>query len=83
MEIPSGYRLHFRYGMVSMDSGLEFRYRLNGTGLPDAWSAWTDRDLFIRAITPGEYLLEVAGAHPQRTGRRADQLPLSRLAALV
>ena len=68
-EIPSGYRLHFRYGMVSMDSGLEFRYRLNGSGLPDAWSSWTDRDLFIRAITPGDFLLEVQAR--TRSGRVA------------
>ncbi|MEO6517608.1 MAG: GGDEF domain-containing protein, partial [Pseudoxanthomonas sp.] len=69
VEIPSGYRLHFRYGLVSMDSGLEFRYRLNGSGVADAWSAWTDRDLFIRAITPGEYLLEVQAR--TRSGRIA------------
>jgi diguanylate cyclase (GGDEF)-like protein len=68
-EIPSGYRLHFRYGMVSMDSGLEFRYRLNGGGLPEDWSAWTDRDLYIRAITPGDYLLQVEAR--TRSGRRA------------
>jgi diguanylate cyclase (GGDEF)-like protein len=69
VEIPSGYRLHFRYGLVSMDSGLEFRYRLNGAGLPDDWSNWTDRDLFIRAITPGEYLLQVEAR--TRSGRVA------------
>ena len=69
VEIPSGYRLHFRYGIVSMDSGVEFRYRLNGGDLPDPWSAWTDRDLFIRAITPGDYLLEVQAR--TRSGRQA------------
>ena len=69
VEIPSGYRLHFRYGIVSMDSGLEFRYRLNGGGLPDDWSAWTDRDLYIRAITPGDYLLQVEAR--TRNGRVA------------
>jgi diguanylate cyclase (GGDEF)-like protein len=52
-----------------MDSGLEFRYRLNGGGLPEDWSAWTDRDLFIRAITPGEYLLQVEAR--TRSGRVA------------
>jgi diguanylate cyclase (GGDEF)-like protein len=69
VEIPSGYRLHFRYAMVSMDSGAEFKYRLNGAGVPDAWSNWTDRDLFIRAITPGDYLLEVKAR--TRSGREA------------
>jgi diguanylate cyclase (GGDEF)-like protein len=69
VEIPSGYRLHFRYGIVSMDSGLEFRYRLNGGGLPEDWSSWTDRDLYIRAITPGDYLLEVQAR--TRSGRVA------------
>ncbi len=69
VEVPSGYRLHFRYGLVSMDSGLEFRYRINGSGLPDAWSNWTDRELFIRTITHGEYLLEVQAR--TRSGRLA------------
>jgi diguanylate cyclase (GGDEF)-like protein len=69
VEIPSGYRLHFRYGIVSMDSALEFRYRLNGGDLPDPWSAWTDRDLFVRAITQGDYLLEVQAR--TRSGRVA------------
>jgi diguanylate cyclase (GGDEF)-like protein len=69
VEIPSGYRLHFRYGMVSMDSGLEFRYRLNGSGLPDAWSNWTDRDLYIRAVTPGDFMLQVEAR--TRSGRAA------------
>lgn len=70
-EIPSGYRLHFRYGMVSMDSGLEFRYMLHGTdsGLAEEWSNWTDRDLFVRAVTPGDYLLQVEAR--TRSGRLA------------
>ena len=69
VEIPSGYRLHFRYGLVSMDSGLEFRYRLNGSGQAEEWSSWTDRDLFVRAITPGEYQLQVEAR--TRSGRKA------------
>lgn len=69
VEIPAGYRLHFRYGLVSMDSAVEFRYRLNGPGLPEDWSSWTDRDLFIRAITPGDYLLQVEAR--TRSGRVA------------
>lgn len=57
VEIPSGSRLHFRYSLVSMESGLEFRYFIHG--VTDEWSEWTDRDLYLRAMTPGEYLLEV------------------------
>ena len=81
VEIPAGYRLHFRYGMVSMDSDVQFRYRINGDGLPDAWSAWTDRDLFIRVITRGDYLLEVeartrSGRQAQRASYRYRILPL-------
>jgi diguanylate cyclase (GGDEF)-like protein len=67
IEIPSGYRLHFRYSLVSMDSGLQFRYRIHGA--MDDWSDWTDRDLRVRALTPGDYLLEV-GART-RAGRAA------------
>jgi diguanylate cyclase (GGDEF)-like protein len=43
--------------MVSMESGAEFRYLLHG--VTPEWSAWTDRDLFIRALPAGDYALEV------------------------
>jgi diguanylate cyclase (GGDEF)-like protein len=58
-NIPSGYRLHFRFGIVSMDSRPEFRYRLQGAGIPDEWSNWTDRDLTVQANTPGDFVLTV------------------------
>jgi diguanylate cyclase (GGDEF)-like protein len=70
VEIPSGSRLHFRYGLVSMDAGLQFRYRLHGSAAEE-WSSWTDRDrdLYVRAVTPGDYVLEVEAR--TRTGRLA------------
>jgi diguanylate cyclase (GGDEF)-like protein len=68
VEVQSGSRLHFRYGLVSMDSGLQFRYRLHGSAAEE-WSEWTDRDLFVRAVTPGEYVLEVEAR--TRSGRRS------------
>jgi diguanylate cyclase (GGDEF)-like protein len=52
-----------------MDSGLEFRYRLNGGGLPEDWSAWNDRDQFIRPNTPGQYQLQDEAR--TRSGRSA------------
>jgi len=72
VEIPAGYRLHFRYGLVSMDSGLEFRYMLHGSSGTEEWSDWTDRDLFIRAFTPGDYLLEVQAR--TKSGRLAEPM---------
>ncbi|MGH8028771.1 MAG: diguanylate cyclase [Arenimonas sp.] len=70
VEVDSGSRLHFRYGLVSMESGLQFRYRLHGSSAEE-WSAWTDRDrdLYVRAVTPGDYVLEVEAR--TRTGRQA------------
>jgi diguanylate cyclase (GGDEF)-like protein len=70
VEVPSGSRLHFRYGLVSMDAGLQFRYRLHGSAAEE-WSGWTDRDrdLYVRAVTPGDYVLEVEAR--TRTGRLA------------
>lgn len=78
VDIPSGARLHFRYGLVSMESGLEFRYFIHG--VTDSWSEWTDRDLFLRAMTPGEYLLEVqartkSGRYATPTSYRYRVLP--------
>ena len=70
IEVQSGSRLHFRYGLVSMESGLQFRYRLHGSSAEE-WSGWTDRDrdLYVRAVTPGDYMLEVEAR--SRTGRLA------------
>jgi diguanylate cyclase (GGDEF)-like protein len=59
IEIPEGYRLHFRYGLVSMDSGLQFRYKVHGIAETETWTDVADRDLFIKAITSGDYVLEV------------------------
>jgi diguanylate cyclase (GGDEF)-like protein len=58
-DIPAGYRLHFRFGIVSMDSPPEFRYQLRGPGIPDEWSNWTDRELTVQANTSGDFVLTV------------------------
>ena len=57
VEVPAGHSLNMRFSMVSMESGAEFRYLLHGV-TPD-WSSWTDRDLFVRALPAGDYVLEV------------------------
>ncbi len=57
VSVPPGYSLNLRFSMVSMESGAEFRYMLHGV-TPD-WSSWTDRDLFVRALPAGDYVLEV------------------------
>ena len=57
VSVPPGHSLNLRFAMVSMESGAEFRYLLHGV-TPD-WSSWTDRDLFVRALPAGDYVLEV------------------------
>lgn len=57
VSVPPGHSLNLRFSMVSMQSGAEFRYILHGV-TPD-WSSWTDRDLFVRALPAGDYVLEV------------------------
>ncbi len=57
VQVPPGHSLNLRFAMVSMESGAEFRYMLHGV-TPD-WSSWTDRDLFVRALPAGDYVLEV------------------------
>ena len=57
VQVPPGHSLNLRFSMVSMESSAEFRYMLHGV-TPD-WSSWTDRDLFIRALPAGDYVLEV------------------------
>ncbi|WP_290887539.1 diguanylate cyclase [Arenimonas sp.] len=67
VQVPAGYGLSLRFGMVSMESGAEFRYLLHG--VTPAWSDWTDRDLTIRALAAGDYSLEVQAR--TRNGRQA------------
>lgn len=69
VEIPAGYRMHFRFGLVNLDGGIEFRYRLYGATGADAWSDWVDRDLFVAAVTAGDYRLDVQAR--TRSGRKA------------
>lgn len=67
VQVPAGHSLNLRFSMVSMESGAEFRYLLHG--VTPEWSAWTDRDLFIRALPAGSYALEVQAR--TRNGREA------------
>ena len=57
VQVPPGHSLSIRFSLVSMEGGAQFRYLLHGV-TPD-WSDWTDRDLFIRALPAGDYVLEV------------------------
>ena len=68
--VPAGHSLNLRFSMVSMESGAEFRYLLHG--VTPEWSAWTDRDLFIRALAAGNYALDVQAR--TRNGREAATL---------
>ncbi len=62
--VQPGHSLSLRFGLVSMESGAQFRYQLHG--VTAGWSDWTDRDLFIRALDAGDYVLEIEG----RTGHQ-------------
>lgn len=70
IKVPAGYNLKMRFSMVSLESGVEFRYRM--LQLSSEWSAWSDRDLFIRAQPPGEYVLELQAK--TRAGRQAETI---------
>jgi diguanylate cyclase (GGDEF)-like protein len=70
VQVPPGYGLNLRFGMVSMESGAEFRYLLHG--VTPGWSDWTDRDLAIRALAAGDYSLEVQAR--TRNGRQASAM---------
>ena len=60
-DVAPGSRLHFRYTMVHLAGPVEYRYRVerDGQSHEEPWSEWTDRDLFIRTLTPGDYELSV------------------------
>jgi len=68
--VPAGHNLKMRFSMVSLESGVEYRYRL--LQLSSEWSAWTDQDLFIRAQAPGDYIFELQAR--TRAGRMAETI---------
>jgi diguanylate cyclase (GGDEF)-like protein len=57
IDVPAGHRVFFRFASGSLLSPAEYRYRV--LGLADQWGPWTDRELYVRSATPGEYVLEV------------------------
>jgi diguanylate cyclase (GGDEF)-like protein len=70
VQVPPGHSLNLRFAMVSMESGAEFRYLLHGV-MPE-WSAWTDRELFIRTLPAGDYRLDVEAR--TRNGRQTARM---------
>ena len=62
-RVPAGSQLHFRYGMISMDSSPEYRYRLDGDAdaVPREWSRWSGGELTLAAVDTGDYVLTVEG----------------------
>ncbi|WP_334132029.1 GGDEF domain-containing protein, partial [Silanimonas lenta] len=62
LELRSQEPIRMRFTLKSLESGARFRYRLMPL-VPD-FSDWADRDLSIRGLDPGEYLLEVEGQLP-------------------
>lgn len=70
-QLPPQSGLGLRFGLVSMEPGSEFRYRL--VGYSDAWGAWNgERDLNYRSLPPGEFRLDVEAR--TRSGRAAEPL---------
>jgi diguanylate cyclase (GGDEF)-like protein len=67
--LPPQPGLMFRFGLVSMEPGTEFRYRL--LGYNDAWSEWREeRELNYRTLGPGDYELQLEAR--TRSGRIAE-----------
>src|SRR3546814_3838555 len=60
-----------RFGLITMEPGAQFRYRLHGYTL--GWSTWrTDRVLTLRAPEGGDYSIEVQAR--TQSGREASPL---------
>jgi diguanylate cyclase (GGDEF)-like protein len=69
-SVPPGYNMKLRFEMVNLESGAEYRYRLKQVSAN--WSAWSDRDLFIRALPPGQYDFELQAK--TRAGQTVDPI---------
>ena len=72
LSVLSGRSLRMRFGLETLETGARFRYRL--VPVVSTLSDWADRDLTIRGLDPGEYLLEVEGQLP--SGREIEPLRL-------
>jgi diguanylate cyclase (GGDEF)-like protein len=70
LTLLSGQPLRMRFSLGTLEPGARFRYRLSQ--IAPAFSDWSDRDLTIRGLDPGEYLFEVEGQLP--SGRRIEPL---------
>lgn len=73
LRIRSGDSLNFDYRMVTMEPGVELRFRV--VGLDSRWSPWTPPSrpaLSLRSLPPGHYRLEVEGR--TRSGRVGEPL---------
>jgi len=69
--VPAGNSLEMRFGLITMEPGAEFRYRLHG--VTTGWSTWrTDRVLTLRSPAGGDYSIEVQAR--TRSGREASPL---------
>lgn len=70
-SLPPESGLTFQFGLVSMEPGTQFRYRM--LGYNEAWSEWREeREINYRILPPGGYRLEVQAR--TRSGRRATTL---------
>lgn len=73
--IPLGGTLSVQFGLLGVDPGQEFRYRITHNGADAGWSPWTgDRDLQLRAARAGHYQVEFEGR--VRSGRGIEPLSL-------
>lgn len=73
LRLAGGDSLVFDYHMVSMEPGVEFRFRIDGLG--GGWSDWsppTRPALSLRSPPPGDYRLVVEGR--TRLGRLGEPL---------
>lgn len=69
--VPAGNSLEMRFGLITMEPGAEFRYRLHG--VTTDWSTWrTDRVLTLRSPAGGDYSIEVQAR--TLSGREASPL---------
>lgn len=75
VRLPRERTLRVRYGVLSLEPGLEFRYRASVDGGAGAWTAWAnDRSLMLQAGRTGLYRVDVEAR--ARSGRPIAPLSL-------
>lgn len=62
VEVLLGGDVRLNFGLLAIDPGQQFRYRITTERREGAWTDWADdRNLMLRTSEPGNYIIDIEG----------------------